>query len=147
MELKEGGAEGCVWWTWPSFTLSLSPLVFVLKFTSSGLRFCVRLHSGAAVPYLCAQQQKVCLSEWMGSINLSQPRLVDWHYGHPSFLLASLWLQLKQCHHSLMEMQLKHTSVFVYFIYHPDVTLDLLVLLDKCWGGFICLFLTSFFLF
>lgn len=91
-------------WRWPSFTRSLTPLVFILKFARSGLHFCVWLLSPAVIPYLCAQRQKVCLSEWMGSINLSHPRLVDSRYGDPSFLLASLRLQLKQRDHQVLEI-------------------------------------------
>lgn len=74
----------------------------------------------------------------MGSINLSQPRLVDSRYGDPSFLLASLRLWLKQRDHPLLEIQLKHTSVLMLFIYHPDITFDLLILLDN--PVFVCLF-------
>lgn len=54
-----------------------TPTVFILNVTCSGLNFCIWLHSSAITPYLCAQQLRVHLSEWMGSINLSQPRLVD----------------------------------------------------------------------
>lgn len=59
-------------------TVAPHEIVFILNVTCSQVCLSsIWLYSSAITPYLCAQQLRVRLSEWIGTINLSQPRLVD----------------------------------------------------------------------